>query len=122
MIEYIPFRGGKRPFSTAVRAGNNLYVSGQVGIDRETGAYPPTIEGQTKQAIINLKTVLEEQGYALSHVVKMVVILTRKEDIAAFNKIYAQYFVTNLPARTLMVVSGLVGEAIMELDAIAVKE
>lgn len=122
MIKYIPFTGGVRPFSTAVQAGNTLYVSGQVGIDRSTGTYPEGIEGQTRQAIENLKAVLQEQGFQLSDVVKMTVLLTDISDLAGFNAVYKEAFSADPPARTLSTVSALAGPAIVELDAIAYKE
>ncbi|MEA4894627.1 MAG: RidA family protein [Oscillospiraceae bacterium] len=105
----------------AVWAGNTLYVSGKVGIDPATGTIPDSVEEQTKFAIAGLKSVLEEQSCTLSDVVKMTVILTNKDDIAAFNKIYCECFAVNPPARTLIVVTALAGKATVELDAIAVK-
>ncbi|MEA4849659.1 MAG: RidA family protein [Clostridiaceae bacterium] len=121
MIEYIPFKNGERPFSTAVKVDNMIFVSGQVGVDRNMGKFHTAIEEQTEQAIINLEKILVEQGYSLDKVIKITAILLKKEDIGAFNKIYTKYFRDNLPARTLMVVNALAGEAIVELDAIAAK-
>lgn len=120
MIKYIPFSGGERPFSTAVRAGDTLYVSGQVGINRDSGQFPATVAGQTEQAIANLKAILEQEQFSLADIVKMTVIVTDKANIQAFNNSYRQHFPLNPPARTLLV-AGLAGEALVELDAIAVK-
>ena len=95
MAEFFAFTGGVRPFSEAVKVGDLLFVSGQVGVDRSNGIFP------------------------LADVVKMKAILTDKKQIAGFNQVYAKYFPQNPPARTLMVIQDLVGDAIMELDAIA---
>ena len=122
MVRFIPFSGGVRPFSSAVQAGNTLYVSGQVGIDRSTQTYPDGIEGQTEQAIRNLRQLLEANGYALSDVVKMTVLLVDGADLAAFNAVYSRYFAAQPPARTLSVVKALAGPALVELDAIAYRE
>jgi len=119
MAEFFPFPGGPRPFSEAVRVGNLLFVSGQVGVNRATASFPETIEGQTEQAIINLRGILEKHGLTLADVVKMTAIVTDKSQIDGFNATYRQYFAENPPARTLMVVSGLVGAAIMEIEAVA---
>ncbi|MBU5627110.1 RidA family protein [Oscillibacter sp. MSJ-2] len=122
MVKFIPFEGGVRPFSAAVRAGSTLYVSGQVGIDRSSGTYPETIESQTECAVHNLQTVLEKEGYSLSDVVKMTVLLTNAADLSAFNNVYTRFFATNPPARTLCTVKALAGPAIVELDAVAYQE
>ena len=122
MVKHIPFQGGERPFSTAVQAGNTLYVSGQVGIDRAAGAYPEGIEAQTRVAISNLSGALEQAGYHLTDVVKMTVLLTDVKDIPTFNLVYKEAFSADPPARTLSVVKALAGEAIVELDAVAYRE
>lgn len=122
MVRFIPFSGGVRPFSSAVQAGNTLYVSGQVGIDRSTNTYPASIEEQTELAIHNLQQLLEESGYNLSDVVKMTVLLVNGTDLPAFNIVYSRHFSTQPPARTLSVVKALAGAAIVELDAIAYHE
>lgn len=122
MVEYIPFKGGDRPFSSAVRAGDTLYVSGQVGIDRSTGSYPSTVEEQTELAIENLRELLEENGFTLAEVVRMGAILLNKADITGFNAVYQKHFNKRLPARTLTVVSALAGDAIVELEATCVKQ
>ena len=122
MVNFIPVSGAARPFSAAVQAGNTLYISGQVGIDRSRGVYPDSVDGQTRQAVENLCQALESQGWSLSDVVKLTVILTSADAIAAFNAAYESVFPTPLPARTLMVVSALAGPAMVELDAIAYRE
>lgn len=117
--KYYPVEGKVCPFAKAIQIGETLYISGQVGIDRTIKSFPEDIGEQTKQCILNLNTVLESCGFTLEEVVKVKAILTDKEDIAAFNAAYMELFTTNPPARTLMVVSGLVGAARVEIDAIA---
>ena len=119
MAEFFAFTGGVRPFSEAVKVGDLLFISGQVGVDRSNGIFSSGIEGQTEQAIKNLCMVLGKHGLTFADVVKMTAILTDKKQIAGFNQVYAKYFPQNPPARTLMVIQDLVGDAIMELDAIA---
>lgn len=119
MAQFFPFPGGPRPFSEAVRTGNLLFISGQVGIDRSVGAFPETIEAQTEQAIHNLEEILKKHGLGLGDIVKMTAILTSKDQITGFNQTYSKLFPENPPARTMTVVTALAGAAIMELDAIA---
>ena len=121
MIEYYKIPTGNRPFSEAVKAGNTLYISGQVGIDRETGSFPEDFKRQTELAIENLKQVLEKHGYGLDDLVKVTVLITDIENAPVFNEQYIKTFDKHLPARTLTGIK-LVGNAKVELDAIAYKE
>lgn len=121
MKTFIPAKKETMPFSMCVWANDTLYISGKVGINPATGAIPDSAEEQTEFAIEGLRAVLEEQGCTLSDVVKVTVILTNKDDIAEFNKVYLEKFSKPLPARTLMVVNALAGKATVEIDAIAVK-
>lgn len=109
------------PFSDAVEVGNVLYLAGQVGIDPKTSKLAESgIIGETKQALENIKEVLELHGSDLEHVVKCTVILDTKDDFKDFNKIFRQYFPKNKPARTTFAADLLVGAKI-EIDVIAVK-
>ena len=121
MSEYFAVPGGNRPFSEAVKAGNTLYVSGTVGIDRETKTFPKDFSEQARLAIENLKNTLEKHGYSLDDLVKVVVLITEIEHAADFNEIYVKAFKDHLPARTLTGIK-LVGDAKVELDAIAYKD
>lgn len=122
MTTYFPFCEGIRPFSNAVKAGNFLYVSGQVGIDRTSNTYPESIEEQTTLAIQNLNKILINAGFNLSNVIKITVYIVDSSYLAGFNTVYKSVFTGNLPARTLSIVKALAGQAIVELDAIAYKE
>lgn len=107
------------PFSHAIQAGDFVYVSGQVGVDPQTlDLIGDTVEEQTKQCLTNLEIILEEVHLTLDHVVKMNVFLSRSEDIAAFNKTYAQELQKPYPARTTVPSNGL-GKYLIEIDCIA---
>ncbi len=121
MIKFIPFSKGVRPFSSAAIFGDWIFVSGQVGIDRETGKYPSGVTAQTDLALQNLREILTLQNYSFNDVIKITVYLVNQEDIQSFNAAYSQVFFETKPARSLVVVKSLAGEAIVEIDAIAVK-
>ncbi|MFD0715857.1 RidA family protein [Paenibacillus sp. GCM10027626] len=106
------------PFSQAIRAGDFVYVSGQVGVDPQTRqVVGDTIEEQTVQCLRNLETILQEAGLTLDHVVKTNAHVSRGEDIPAFNKAYESVMNAPYPTRTT-VVSGI-GTYLIEIDVIA---
>ncbi len=89
------------PYAQAVRAGQFVFVSGVVAYDPSTQAFaPPDIEAQTRQALANLKSVLDANGLATTDVVKTTVFLKNPADVPGMNATYAQFFQSNLPART----------------------
>lgn len=106
------------PFSQALRAGDFVYVSGQVGVDPQTRTLVgDTVEEQTRQCVRNIEAILEAAGLTLDHVVKVNAHLTRLDNIPAYNTAYAECFRTPYPTRTT-VVSGL-GDFLVEIDVIA---
>ncbi|GAA3404493.1 RidA family protein [Paenibacillus hodogayensis] len=106
------------PFSHALRAGDFVYVSGQVGVNPETlEIVGSTIEEQTVQCIRNLETILEAAGLTLDHVIKANAHLSNGADIPAYNKAYETMFSKPYPTRTT-VVSGI-GTYLIEIDVIA---
>ena len=111
------------PYSPAVRIGNLLFVSGQIGLDPATGQLAGTeIEAQTQQALRNLGTVLSGAGFDSSHVVQCTVYLKDMNDFQRMNLIYGGYFQEgHYPARTTVEVSNLPRNAIIEIAAIAFK-
>jgi 2-iminobutanoate/2-iminopropanoate deaminase len=110
------------PYSQAVRAGDTLYVSGQIAIDPATGEIVKGgIDAQTHQALENLKAVLEAAGYSLENVVSCQVFLSDIDDFTAMNKVYAGYFPHQPPARTTIEASDLPKDAAIEIAAIAVR-
>jgi len=112
--------GVQLPFSEAVQLGDTLYVSGQIGILPGTLTLAPGgIKSEARQAIENLKAVLERHGSGLEHVVKCTIFLADIAEWPAFNEVYREYFKVNLPARSALAASGLALGARVELESIA---
>ncbi len=108
------------PFSPAVRVGNMLYLSGQIGNVPGTRQLADTgIAGQTTQAFENIKTVLRAAGSSLERVVKCTVFLADIKDYAAMNTVYATYFPKDPPARSTVAGSGLALGARVEIECLA---
>ena len=111
------------PYSQAVRVGDFLYTSGQVGLDPATGVLVQGgIEAQTTRVIENLKAVLETAGIDIALVVKTTVFLKDMDDFAAMNAIYGKYFAPEgvvAPARSTVEVARLPKDALVEIEAIA---
>lgn len=109
------------PYSHANAAGDTIYISGQLGLDPETGVLAEGVEAQAKTGFENLKTILTEAGVSFENVVKTTVFLTDMNDFAAVNDIYAQYFTADYPARSCVQVAALPKGASFEIEAIAAK-
>lgn len=92
--------GRSLPFTKAVRAGDFIFVSGQVPMGADGEIVAGNITTQTKQTIENVKAILKEQGLGLEHVVKATVWLADARDFWPFNKVYLEYFGAALPARS----------------------
>jgi len=111
----------KTPFSDAVIFGNTLYLTGQIGKDHTTGKIVEGgIEAETRQALENIKAVLEANGSDMSKVMKCTVILSDISNFSKMNGIYRTFFAENLPARTTFA-ANLVGDAQIEIEVIASK-
>lgn len=110
--------GAIGPYSQAIVTGNLCYTSGQIPVDPATGAVGATIEEQAKQACLNVKNLLEAAGTDISKVVKTTCFLADMGDFAAFNAIYAEYFVSK-PARSCVAVKTLPKNVLVEVEAIA---
>ncbi|MBM2846900.1 MAG: hypothetical protein HW407_2212 [Bacteroidetes bacterium] len=112
------------PYSSAVKVGNFLFVSGQIGLDQETGRLRnENIETETRQALDNLDRILHAAGYDSSDVVSATVYLKNMNDYAKMNLIYGGYFQeNNYPARAAVEVSNLPKQANVEIAAIAFKQ
>ncbi|MDI6698871.1 MAG: Rid family detoxifying hydrolase [Candidatus Saccharicenans sp.] len=109
------------PFSEAVRVGNLLFLSGQLGRDPATGKLAEGgIEAETRQCLENIKKTLEKHGSSLDRVVKATVMLADIGEWAKMNSVYTAYFATNKPARSAFGVSGLAGGARVEIEVVAV--
>ena len=109
-----------RPFSPAVRAGDFIYVSGQVPADANGEIVAGGIEAQTRQVMENLTTVLALAGAAFDDVCKSTVWLQDARDFGAFNRIYMSYFKNGKPARSTTE-ARLMVDAKVEIDMVAYK-
>jgi 2-iminobutanoate/2-iminopropanoate deaminase len=107
------------PLSAAVVVGDVVHTSGQVGRRAESGVVPPGFEAQMREALANLTRVLEEAGSSLRSVVKTAVFLSRREDFAAMNAIYAEHFAEPYPARSTIVCALANAELLFEIEAVA---
>ncbi len=110
------------PYSVAASFEKLVFTSGQIGIDAETGKMPETVEKQTGQALENLKAVLESQNSSLGKVLKTTVFLNSMKDFNKMNEVYAKYFSADFPARSAVEVARLPKDALVEIEAIAIKE
>jgi reactive intermediate/imine deaminase len=108
------------PFSEAVRVGNMLYLSGQIGVDNNMKLVPGGIAIETKQTMDNIKSTLERYGSSLDHVIKATVMLADMTEWSEMNKVYVSYFPKHLPARSAFGTSGLVFGARVEIECIAI--
>ena len=109
------------PYAQAIACGDMIYTSGQIGLDLATGALAgDTVEAQTRQAIANLKAVLEAAGSGLDKVIKTTCFLQSMGDFAAFNAVYAELF-PGRPARSCVEVAALPRGALAEIEAVAVR-
>lgn len=106
-------------YSQAVKVGNLLFTSGQLGIDPATGNLAPDFKSQAAQSMKNIQAILTEAGTDYSKVVKTVVFLADMGDFAALNEVYAQYFVEPYPARSAVAVKTLPKNALVEIEVIA---
>ena len=109
------------PYSQAVRTGNLLLTSGQLGLDPETGILPEGVEAQTKQALQNIDAILAEAGFSREDVVKTTVFIRNMGDFGTVNGIYADFFGEHKPARSCVEVSALPKGGLVEIEVIASK-
>ncbi|MDO4619129.1 MAG: RidA family protein [Lachnospiraceae bacterium] len=109
------------PYSQAVKAGNTIYVSGQLPIDPATGAFAgEDIESQTRQSLTNIRNILKEAGADMSNVVKTTVLLKDIADFGAMNGVYAEFFEAPYPARAAFQVAAIPKDARVEIEVVAV--
>ena len=108
------------PFSAAVRAGDLLFLSGQVALDPATGKLVSgDIGAQTEQIFANISAVLEAAGKSFDDVMKTTVYLADMKDFGAMNTVYARYFQTPYPARTTIQAAALPLGAAVEIEVMA---
>lgn len=109
------------PYVHAVKTGDVVYTSGQIGLIPATGELAVGVEAQAEQAISNLNAVLEAAGMTLQNVVKTTVFLADINDFATINAIYAKYFTGETPARSCVQVAAIPKGGLFEIEAIAVR-
>lgn len=108
------------PYSQAVRAGELLFISGQIPVDPAAGTIPEGIAAQTRQSLRNIKAILAQAGLDSSSVVKTTVFLRSMEDFAAMNQEYAEFFQgTVYPARSAVEAARLPKDVLVEIETIA---
>jgi 2-iminobutanoate/2-iminopropanoate deaminase len=108
------------PYSVGVIAGNLVFTAGQLGIDPQNGEFVPGgIEAETRQALLNLKAVLEAAGSSLESVVKTTVFLKDMNDFGVMNVIYGEFFTEKYPARSAVQVARLPKDGAIEIEAVA---
>jgi len=110
------------PYSPAVKAGNLLFVSGQIPLDPATGNLidDKNIRAQTRRALLNLQGILTAAGASLGNVVRTTVYLTDLKTFGDMNAVYGEFFHTSPPARSTVEVSRLPKDVSIEIDCIAV--
>ncbi|GAA8873801.1 RidA family protein [Helicobacter pylori] len=110
------------PYSQAIATNDLVFVSGQLGIDASTGEFKGTdIHSQTTQSMENIKAILKEAGLGMDSVVKTTILLKSLDDFAVVNEIYGSYFKEPYPARATFQVAKLPKDALVEIEAIAIK-
>ncbi len=110
------------PYSQAIATSDLVFVSGQLGIDASTGEFKGTdIHSQTTQSMENIKAILKEAGLGMDSVVKTTILLKSLDDFAVVNEIYGSYFKEPYPARATFQVAKLPKDALVEIEAIAIK-
>lgn len=109
------------PYSQAIRAGNLLFLSGQIPLDPATGeVVPGDITAQTERVFRNITAVLAAAGATFAHVVRTTVFLADMSEFAAMNAVYAKFVVDPPPARSTVQVARLPRDVRVEIDLIAV--
>ncbi len=112
--------GSKSRWNDVVRAGNTLWVTGQLGWDKTTGVLGETLEEQAELALENLKVALERAGAKMSDVVLTRIYLVDHDHYHRYEPIYARYFPDRQPARVSVVVAELIHHALIDIEAVAV--
>ncbi|GAA7116538.1 RidA family protein [Helicobacter pylori] len=109
-------------YSQAIATNDLVFVSGQLGIDASTGEFKGTdIHSQTTQSMENIKAILKEAGLGMDSVVKTTILLKSLDDFSVVNEIYGSYFKEPYPARATFQVAKLPKDALVEIEAIAIK-
>jgi 2-iminobutanoate/2-iminopropanoate deaminase len=117
--EYINIPGALNlPFSSAVKAGDFIYVSGQVGHVDSNGNRVEGIEAQTKQCMENIRKILNQVESTFDDIVKVTIYLKDVKYYAEMNKVYSKYFFSRLPARSTAIAGLAMPEMLVEIDCV----
>jgi reactive intermediate/imine deaminase len=118
---FIPVAGNSSlPFSSAVRLGDMLYLSGQIGTDSTGQLVAGGIGPETRQTMENIRAVVERNGSSMDRVIRCLVMLADMGEWGAMNQVYVTHFPRDLPARSAMGASGLALGARVEIECLAV--
>ena len=109
------------PYSQAIKVGNTLYVAGQVGFTLEGKLDSSSVENECRQAINNVKAIVEAAGMNMQQVVKATLYVKDLKNFSKINEVYASYFPQNPPARETVQIAALPKGANFEISVIAVK-
>ena len=110
------------PYSQAIRTGNIVFISGQLPIIPETGAFPEGgVQEQTRQSLLNARAILQSEGLDLKNVVKTTVFLSDIANFGPMNEVYAKFFSQPYPARSAFAVRDLPKGALVEIECIAAR-
>ncbi len=107
------------PYSQAIQKNGILFISGQLGIDPQTGNLAQGFEAQANLVFANIKAILDAAGMGFAHIVKCSVFLQDMNDFAALNEIYGRYFSAPYPAREAIQVARLPKDGLIEISVIA---
>jgi 2-iminobutanoate/2-iminopropanoate deaminase len=110
------------PYSQAMRAGDFVFLSGQIGIDPAVGRITgKNAAGQAEQTLKNIKAILTAAGLTVDHVIKTTIFLSDMDDFGAVNEVYGDFFHSDPPARSTVQVARLPMNALVEIEAIAMR-
>lgn len=113
--------GAIGPYSQAIEVNGFVYASGQIPIIPETGELAQGIEAQAKQALTNVKGIMEAAGLSMDNIVKTTVFIKDMNDFAKVNEVYATFFTSDFPARSCVEVARLPKDVLIEVEVIAAR-
>lgn len=109
------------PYSQAIEVNGMIFTSGMIPINPETGEIVDGLQEQAKQALTNVKSLLESQGSEMGKIIKTTVFIKDMNDFAKINEVYATFFDGDYPARSCVEVARLPKDVLIEIEAIALK-
>ena len=109
------------PYSQAVEVNGLIYTSGMIPVVPQTGEIVSGIEAQAKQALTNVRSLLEASGSSMDKVIKTTVFIKNMDDFAKVNEVYASFFSGDYPARSCVEVARLPKDVLIEMEAVALK-